>query len=241
MVCPLFPLSIISAFHRGPRLSVALCHMNFQSVCENVVAAVLSAILLASIAWLLSWVRNLLLERKLKDAIAPNGVGIGFDQNAHKGSFSLQIHNYANATIRVRAIVFMADKFHVELRPSQDKPIYQTPLSNEIVRPKFKRTHLSKGSIEPDNNLNAMLLPPKTMGFWEVPSDVIGTREWKVADIYMVFEYATIFGNSALVRMKATNSTLQLVKENFERLSIAAHNKQPFDFFHGLKHPTHEA
>ena len=153
----------------------------------------------------------------------------------------MQIHNYANASIRVRAIVFMADKFHVELRPSQDKPIYQTPLSNEIVRPEFKRSHLSKGSIEPDGNPNAMLLPPKTMGVWEAPPDVIGTREWKITNIYMVFEYATIFGNSALVRMEVTKLILELVKENFERLAIAAHNKQPYDFLHGIKRPNGRA
>lgn len=215
--------------------------MNYQNICENVIAAILSAILLAGIAWLWSWVRNLRLESKLKEAINPNGVGIGFDQNTHQGTFSLQIHNYANASIRVRAVVFMADKFHVELRPAKDKPIYQTPLSNEVVRPKFKRMHLSKGSIEPDDNPNAMLLPPKTMGVWEVPSDVIGTREWKVTNIYMAFEYATIFGNSALVRMEATKSTLELVKENFERLAIAAHNKQPYDFFHCIKQPIDNA
>ncbi|HNP97209.1 MAG TPA: hypothetical protein PKJ63_16325 [Cyclobacteriaceae bacterium] len=198
--------------------------MNYQGIAENIIAAFLSAGLIAGIVWVFSWVRNLLLERKLKDAINPNGVTVGFDQRTNQGSFTLQIHNYANATIRVRAIVFIADKFYVELRPAQDKPIYQTPLSNEIVRSTFKRQHLSKGSIEPDNNPNSMLLPPKTMGMWEVPSDTICAREWIVKDIFMVFEYATIFGNSALVRMKATDSTLQLVKENFEPLSKAVHH-----------------
>lgn len=204
--------------------------MNYPSVAENVAAAVLSAVLLGAMAWLLSWIRNDRLERKLKGAISPNGVGIDFDESTHRGTFTLQIHNYATATIRVRAIVLMADKYHVELRPSQDKPIYQTPLSNEIVRPTFKRRHLSKGCIEPDNNPNAMLLPPKTMGIWEVPWDVVASREWKIDDVYMVFEYPTLFGNTALVRMRATDSIFKMVKENFELLSSAAHNKQPLHF-----------
>lgn len=201
--------------------------MNYLSVAESVSAAVLSAVLLGTMAWLLSWVRNDRLERKLKEAISPNGIGIDFDESAYRGTFTLQIHNYATATIRVRAIVLMADKFHVELRPSPDKPIYQTPLSNEIVRPTFKRRHLSRSTIEPDNNLNAMLLPPKTMGIWEVPWDVVASREWKVHDVYMVFEYPTLFGNTALVRMRAADSILKMVKENFELLSSAAHNRRP--------------
>ena len=50
----------------------------------------------------------------------------------------------------------------------------------------------------------------------------------------MVFEYATLFGNSALVRMRVSDPTLRLIKENFESLSRALHNKQPLQF-HGPK------
>lgn len=209
--------------------------MNYQNICENIIATILSAITISLGAWFISWIRNLLLEKKLKDAINPNGVGIGFDPTTYQGSFSLQIHNYSNATIRVRSVVFIADKFYVELQPSIDKPIFQTPLSNEIVQPKFKRKHLSKGFLESDNNPNSMLLPPKTMGVWEVSPERIGSREWIVNDIYMIFEYATIFGNSALVRMKANEGTLNLVKENFERLSKASHRKEPFDMFYDIE------
>jgi hypothetical protein len=209
--------------------------MNTYSIAENFIATILSAALIGVVAWVYSLLRNLRFERQLTEAISPNGVGVGFDPSTYRGSFNLQIHNYANATIRVRSIVFIADTFHVELRPAEGKPIYQTPLSNEIVRPKFKRQHLSKGSLEPDNNPHSMLLPPKTMGIWEVPPGDIGTREWVVKDIFMVFEYATVFGNSALVRIKASESTLRLVKENFERLSKAVHHKQPFDIYHGLQ------
>lgn len=209
--------------------------MNTVSIAENVLAALISAALLGAAVWLYSWLRNLRLEAQLTEAINPNGVGVGFDPRTFQASFTLQIHNYANATIRVRGIVFIADRFHVEMRPAEGKPLYQTPLSNEMVRPTFKRTHLSKGSLEPDNNPHSMLLPPKTMGMWEVAPDTIGNREWIVKDIYVVFEYATVFGNSALVRMKVKESTLRLVKENFEPLAKAAHNKQPFDMMAGFK------
>lgn len=215
--------------------------LNYINIAENLIAGITAAIVIAVGAWIVSWIRNVLLERQLKEAINPNGVGTGFDPLTFKGSFSLQIHNYANATIRVRSVVLITDKFHVELHPAKDKPIYQTPLTNEVVRPKFKRKHLSKGSLEPDNNSNSMLLPPKTMGVWQVDSETIGSREWIVNDIFMAFEYATIFGNSALVRMKATETTLRLVKDNFERLSQASHRKQPFDMFYGLRGQSQNA
>ena len=204
--------------------------MNYLSIAENIVAALLSALAIAGIAWATSWVRNILLERKLKEAINPNGVGIEFDETTNRGTFSLQVHNYANATIRVRAVVLMTDKFYVELKPAENKPIYQTPLSNEIVHPKFRRKHFSKGSLEPDSNPNSMLLPPKTMGVWEVRSETITSREWIVENVFVVFEYATIFGNSALVRIKVPESILRLVKENFEVLSRAIHRKEPWIF-----------
>lgn len=209
--------------------------MNYSDIAENVVAALLSALAITAIVWAISWTRNILLERKLKDAINPNGVGIDYDASKNRGTFSLQIHNYANAAIRVRAVVLKTDKFHVELRPAEGKPIYQTPLSNEIVRHKFKRKHLSKGVLEPDGNPNSMLLPPKTMGVWEVKSETITSREWIVESVYVVFEYATIFGNSALVRVKAKESTLRLVKQNFEPLWRAIHRKEPSDVCHGLR------
>lgn len=205
--------------------------MNFCSIGESFVSTVLSAAFIAAAAWVYSWVRNLRLEAQLSDAINPNGVGVSFDPSTYQATFTLQIHNYANATIRVRSIVFIAEKFHVELQPAKNKALYQTPLSNEIVRPQFKRKHLSKGSLEPDNNPHSMLLSPKTMGIWEVAPDTIGAHEWVIRDIFIVFEYATLFGNSALVRIKAKEPTLQLVKNNFEPLARAVHNKQPFDLF----------
>lgn len=208
--------------------------MSVSDITQDVVATVVSAIVLGALAWALSWFRNLRLEQQLGNALDPNGVGVSFDPRTRKAGFTLQIHNYANATIRVRAIVFIAERFHIELRPAQDKLLYQTPLSNEITRPKFERKHLSRGSLEPDNNPHSMLLPPKTMGIWEVPGDSIGTFAWVIKDIFIVFEYATLFGNSALVRIKLKESALQLVKENFEPLAKAIHNNEPYDITRGL-------
>jgi hypothetical protein len=203
--------------------------MNICAIVEGFISTILSAAFIAAIVWIYSWIRNLRLEAKLTDAISPNGIGIDYDPRTHQGSFTLQIHNYANATIRIRSVVFIADMFHIELRPAENKTIYQTPLSNEVVRPKFKRTHITKGALEQDGNPNSMLLPPKTMGIWEVHMKTIEKREWVIKDIFVVFEYATVFGNSALVRMKAKEPILKLVKENFEPLAKDIYNKRQFN------------
>lgn len=200
--------------------------MKLTNILENVVATVLSAAAIAFGIWVFSWIRNIILERQLKNAIDPNGVGIEFDPAANIIRFSLQVHNYANAAIRVRSIVFIDDQFHVELRPAREATIHQTPLTNEIIHPTFRRRFLSKVLLEADSNPNAMLLPSKTMGIWEVPSETIGIREWIVNDVYMAFEYATMFGNSALVRMRAPKHSLDLIKSEFEELSKTAFHYQ---------------
>lgn len=209
-----------------------ITELSLNNLVEGFMYTVLSAGFVALVAWLYSWIRNCRLETSLSKAVSSNGVGVGFDPSTCEGSFNIQIHNYSTSTIRVRSLVMVADKFHIELQPSLERTIYQTPLSNEIVRPKFARQYLSMGSLAPDNNPHAMLLPPKTMGVWEALPQVIGTREWVIEKIYMVVEYATVFGNSALVRIQLDGATLQAVKESFEPLAKAVHNKQPLVLLH---------
>ena len=78
------------------------------------------------------------------------------------------------------------------------------------------------------------------MGIWEVDPNTIGAYEWVIKDIFIVFEYATIFGNSALVRIKAKEPTLRLVKDNFEQLAKSIHNKHPLDLLPERKRGDHE-
>jgi len=46
--------------------------MNFCNVSENLVSTILSAAIIAAVAWIYSFVRNLRLEAQLSDAINPN-------------------------------------------------------------------------------------------------------------------------------------------------------------------------
>ena len=78
--------------------------------------------------------------------------------------------------------------------------------------------------LEEDGNPHAMLLPPKTMGVWEVDPQTIGSREWKIAKVYLAFEYTTLFGNVALVRIEPNKQTLTSIRESFEPLSRALHS-----------------
>ena len=191
--------------------------MNYTSIAENIVASVATAVLVWLALWSYTVIRNLKLEKKLMNAIDPNGVGIQFDPINRIAEFTLQIHNYTNASIRIRGVVLMADKFHIELTPT-DK-IYQTPLSNEMTRDKFPRLYLSKGVLGDDNNKNSMLLQAKTMGVWKKDLNEMSPRDWKIGKVFIVIEYGTLFGNSALIRVEAGPSCLKLVKDNFEELN----------------------
>ena len=120
--------------------------------------------------------------------------------------------------------MFIADKFHIELRRSTMHSLNQTPLTNQIVAPNFPRKIFTKGLLEEDGNPHVMLLPPKTMGVWEVDPKTIGSREWKIAKVYLAFEYTTLFGNVALVRIEPNNQTLISIRQSFEPLSRALHS-----------------
>jgi hypothetical protein len=199
--------------------------MNFANISENFIASVLAAAAIALIVFVVSAVRNFLLERAVRGAITSNGVGMEFSLKPLVAKFSIQIHNYANASIRVRAVVLICDKFHVELTPSRD--VRQTPLTNEITRKKFPRTHFSPNVLALDENPHAVLLPSKTMSFWHVDTQTVSSREWVVEKVYVVFEYATMFGNVAMVRMSPEDSAFNLIKRSFESLARSAYRKQP--------------
>lgn len=201
--------------------------MDFSSYVSDVLSALSAAAAIALVAWAYSWGRNLKLERSLKDAISPNGVGVGYSLAPLSAEFTLQIYNYTSAYIRVWSVVLVAEKWHMELSPSKKHKLFQTPLSNEVIRPEFKRTFISKGALEEDNNPHSKVLPPKTMGIWEVWPGSIGQHDWKLVRGFVVFEYPTLFGNTAMVRMEIPESSFKLIRETFEELNTCYRERRP--------------
>lgn len=201
--------------------------MDFSSYVSDVLSALSAAAVIAVVAWVYSWARNLKLERALKDAISPNGVSVSYSLAPLSAEFSLQLHNYTSAYIRVWSVVLIAQKWHMELRPSAKHGLFQTPLSNEVARPKFQRTFVSKGVLEEDSNPHSRVLPPKTMGIWEVSSGIIGQHDWRLVRGFVVFEYPTLFGNTALVRMEIPESSFKLIRKTFEELNTCYRERRP--------------
>ena len=76
--------------------------MNWTTVSESALANILAAALIAVSAWLVSRIRNQLLEKRLALSLNPNCVGIEFNSLTKTAKFTLQVHNYADATVRVR-------------------------------------------------------------------------------------------------------------------------------------------
>ena len=87
------------------------------------------------------------------------------------------------------------------------------------------------GGIEEDNNPHSKILPPKTMAIWEVVPDAIGQHDWKLKHGYIVFEYPTLFGNTAMVRLEIPEVHFKLIKESFEELNTCFRERRP------LSHP----
>ncbi|MBB3833197.1 hypothetical protein FHR55_001363 [Xanthomonas arboricola] len=209
--------------------------MDFSSYVSDVLSALSAAVVIAAVAWCYSWSRNLKLERALKGAISPNGVGTSYSLAPLSAEFSLQIHNYTSAYIRVWSVVLIAEKWHIELSPSTKHGLFQTPLSNEVTRPKFQRTFVAKGPLEEDSNPHSRVLPPKTMAIWEVWPGTIGQHDWKLVRGLVVFEYPTLFGNTALIRMEIPESSFKLIRETFEELNTCYRERRP------LPHPSDRA
>lgn len=201
--------------------------MDFSSYVSDVFSALSAAAVIALVVWGYSWGRNLKLEQSLKDAISPNGVGVSYSLVPLSAEFTMQIHNYTSAYIRVWSVILMAEKWHMELGPSKKHELFQTPLSNEVVRPKFERLFISKGVLEEDNNPHSKVLPPKTMGIWEVWPGSIGQHDWKLIRGFVVFEYPTLFGNTAMVRMEIPESSFKLIRETFEELNTCYREGRP--------------
>lgn len=199
--------------------------MKCDAIAENFLASIFAAAVIALMAFLFSWLRNFFLERQLQNLINTNGVGIEFSLSPLVAKFNLQIHNYADAAIRVRTVVLVCKEFFVELSPTHN--ILQTPLSNEVVRPVFSRKLMPKDILSPDNNPHAVLLPAKTMSFWTADTPKVSDREWIVESVFMVCEYATIFGHVAMVRIEIKGAAFDLIKKEFESLACAAFRREP--------------
>jgi hypothetical protein len=201
--------------------------MNFWQYMSDALSALTAAGVIAVVAWAYSWARNLRLEYSLKGAINPNGVGIEFSLSPLSAKFTIQIHNYTSAYVRVRSVVLISDRGQIELSPKKNQQLFQTPLSNEMLRPKFRRTFISRGALQEDNNPHSQLLPPKTMGIWEVWPGAIGQYDRKLVHGFVAFEYGTVFGNAALVRMQIPEVPFKLIKECFEELNTCYRERRP--------------
>ena len=72
-----------------------------------------------------------------------------------------------------------------------------------------------------------MLLPPKTMGTWEADTKLLAQRPRKVVKVFLVFEYATLFGNVALVRIEPNSTFTKSIQAILEPFSSALHGGNP--------------
>ncbi|WP_143704008.1 MULTISPECIES: hypothetical protein [Luteimonas] len=210
--------------------------MDIISLLADVSKSLVAAAVLGAIAWIYSWLRNKRLERQLAQLINANGVGVTYSQDQMQCNFSVQIDNYSNATIRVRSVLLVGEPGQISLELYRDTttPINQTPLSNEIRNRNVSRQSLFKNTLEEDSNPNSVLLPPKTTTTFGSPVYSYVNLPLNIKDVWVVYEYSTIFGSVELVTQVATDSTRKLISDCFtdllsamrERLTIQQWNQR---------------
>lgn len=201
--------------------------MDTSSLSTGVLENLTAAAILAAAAWLYSWLRNERLEKQLSQLINANGVGVVYSQDHMQCKFSVQINNYSNATIRVRSVLLVGEtgQISLELNRDADHPINQTPLSNEIRNNKISRHSLFKNTLEEDSNPHSVILPPKTMTTFSSSVYSYVKLPLSVKDVWVVYEYSTIFGNVELVKQSASESTRKLITDCFNQLLSAMRDR----------------
>jgi hypothetical protein len=194
--------------------------MDISSFFLGILQGLFVAAILAGVAWIYSWLRNGRLETQLKELISANGVGMKYSQDHMLCIFSVQVHNYSNATIRVRSVLLVGKpgQISLELNLDRDHPINQVPLSNEIRSGKVSRQSLFKNTLEEDQNPNAVLLPPKTMVSFSSQVYSYVNLPLEIQDVWVVYEYSSIFGGVELVKQSVDKRTRELAAKCFADL-----------------------
>lgn len=182
-----------------------------------------AAIIFTGLAWGLSFFRNRILENKLSASVSPSGIGMGFSPEHLKdgqkipatGSFNISIKNLTNVQVRVRKVILnrLGESGRYELTFDHRLGVKQGPLSERLMKDGDFETHYYKGFSDssPDDFI---VLPPLTVGTWEIKDFNISDKRKFFDRLFIVLEYPTLFGNNALVTLKADDKFVERAQES---------------------------
>jgi len=215
--------------------------MTDSNLMVTIIGNVAAAIIITMLAWGISYLRNKTLEKKLKASVSPDGVEMGFSPQYQKngeeipatGSFRIRIKNLVNVQIRVRKIILnlAGQTGRYELTFNKEIGVQQNPLSEILVRDGKYRTHYYKGFNDSSTD-EFIVLPPLTVGTWELKELNINDKRKYFDQIFIVFEYPTLFGSNALVTIKADDKFSNQAQESLIEVMRAIKNPS-----RGLKLP----
>jgi hypothetical protein len=147
------------------------------NIVSGAIAGIVAAVFLPAALFLLNWIRNRRLERKIREGFGLCGAGRG-------ETFHLFVENHLPIEVRIRAVVLVGGQngsWHLHLNYLQPGP--HTALLNAISRQEHP-TRIFAGAHFPDavNPTVAVSLPGFSGGTWGVPLEEIRKRPWVIEE-----------------------------------------------------------
>ncbi|OGB23370.1 MAG: hypothetical protein A3I66_01515 [Burkholderiales bacterium RIFCSPLOWO2_02_FULL_57_36] len=180
-----------------------------------------SAAVIALVAYRFNSKRNGELEAMINDGVSSHGMGY------NKVDFHIIFENKTPVPLRVRTIALMDRRVgHLEL--NFRRPVSQASLFNALIHkkdvPKIPIwAHLPFSSDDSDTHV----LQAYTGGIWGVQKKEILENEWDIEKCWVVVEYPTLFGGSALLKVQFSQSATELVKSMLATIKAQAQGVGP--------------
>lgn len=194
-----------------------------QEIGVNAAGSLVAASLIALMAFAFNCWRNYKLETLLKVGISEHGMGYNQDD------FHVIFENKTAVSIRVRAIL-LVDKHVGFLELKFRRPVSQASLLNVLAQ----RTGPEKISIRAhfpfsSEHSDAHLLLPYTGGVWGALKTEIHSRKWDIEKCWVIVEYPTLFGGSALLKVDFSDAATNLVRKVLSEITKTIPLSEPTD------------
>jgi hypothetical protein len=188
----------------------------YGEIISGTVSGVVSGALLAGTLVLFNWVRNRILESKLRRGFARCGIGLG------DGTFTLIIENRLPIEARIRAVVLVGKKGQGYLDLKYMRPVSQAALLNALGQDSSPERIIAGAHFSGEGGGEAGVgLAGFSGGVWGVShtNKDFSQQLWVIEDGWIVLEYPTLFGGSAFIRVHFDPPTLELIRKNIAEVS----------------------
>jgi len=195
----------------------------------NYAASFFTAVTIAIIAFAWNLYRNKKLEKNLENGISNSGGGLNYDSLKDEGEISVIIENKSPVTIRVRKVLALGAEGQGYLIFNYSKRVSDAALMNAMAQEKGpKRIKITSHFPDEHDSNEYIVLTAYTGAVWSIDLKEIKEIKEKrgfIRDFWVIFEYPTIFGGSSLLRVHASEHTLNIIRNNAYELRKMSDNR----------------